>query len=183
MSPNPEAVEILVFDTGPLTHIAREGWLGVLKAVVGQRRALVPDTVVDELQRGAAADSRLQTVLEASWLERRELTSPSELEAFAMFSALLVRRGRNRGEAGVLALAATIGGVAVIDDGAGRRAAAAHHIALRPTLSLLCEAIRENLLTVPLVSALADDLMTNYYRLPFGVGGFEKWASDQGLLE
>lgn len=27
--------DILVFDTGPLNHFARESWLGVLKAVVG----------------------------------------------------------------------------------------------------------------------------------------------------
>jgi len=29
--------EILIFDTGPLSHFARQNWLGVLKAVVGVR--------------------------------------------------------------------------------------------------------------------------------------------------
>ncbi|HEX4723335.1 MAG TPA: hypothetical protein VH333_12515 [Pseudonocardiaceae bacterium] len=62
--------EILVLDTGPLSHFARAGWLGVLKAVIGDRQALIPDVVVDELQEGAVHDSRLQAVLDAEWLER-----------------------------------------------------------------------------------------------------------------
>jgi hypothetical protein len=47
--------EILVFDTGPLSHFARQNWLGVLKAIVGDRRALIPDVVVDELCAGPVA--------------------------------------------------------------------------------------------------------------------------------
>jgi len=73
-------VEILVFDTGPLSHFAVQNWLGVLKAVVGDnRRAMIPDVVVKELQVGAQRDSRLQQVLEADWLEHRELTSDEEV--------------------------------------------------------------------------------------------------------
>ncbi|HEX5406738.1 MAG TPA: hypothetical protein VFX16_31065 [Pseudonocardiaceae bacterium] len=70
----------------------------------------------------------------------------------------------------------------MIDDGAGRRAAEQHKIRLRPTLALLCEAIRQDLLTVKLVSALADDLLIGQYRLPFGPGCFEAWANESGLL-
>lgn len=51
----------------------------------------------------------------------------------------------------------------------------------RRTLALLCDAIRDNLLTVPLVSAVADDLLENEYRLPFGPGGFAGWAEREGL--
>lgn len=47
------AAEILVFDTGPLIHFARQSWLGVLKAVVADRMALIPDVVVDELTNSA----------------------------------------------------------------------------------------------------------------------------------
>jgi predicted nucleic acid-binding protein len=173
----------LVFDTGPLSHFARESWLGVLKVVVGARSAVIPDVVVEELRRGARRDSRIQTVLDAPWIERRELRSDDEIAAFAEFSALLVKDAHNRGEAGVLALASTIGGVAVIDDGAARKAAEDRGIPLRPTLALLCEAIRGGLLTVSLVSALADDLLAGDYRLPFRPGGFERWARDEGGLE
>lgn len=172
--------EILVFDTGPLSHFARENWLGALKFVVKDRTAVVPDVVVDELQRGAALDSRLRAALDAPWIERRVLSSDEETRAFAQFAALLVKGDRNVGEAAVLALASTTGGVAVIDDGAGRKAAADHGVALRPTLALLCEAIRARQLTVEMVSALADDLLAGSYRLPFEPGGFARWAAENG---
>lgn len=80
-----------------------------------------------------------------------------------------------------MALAQTVGGIAVIDDGAGRHAAKAHGVTLRPMLVLLCEAIRSGLLTIELVEALADDLLASQYRLPFQPGGFKRWAQEQGL--
>ncbi|MDY7085674.1 MAG: hypothetical protein SYR96_11260 [Actinomycetota bacterium] len=168
--------ELLVFDTSPLTHFARQSWLGALKAVVGERPALIPDVVVDELQQIAARDSRVEAVLSAEWIEKRELREAREIKAFAEFSALLVRGERNKGEAGVLALASTVGGIAVVDDGAGRKVAQKYGIQLKPTLALLCEAIRKDLLTVALVSALVDDLLASEYRLPFQPGGFAQWA-------
>ncbi len=174
--------EILVFDTGPLSHFARRGWLGALKAVVGERAALIPDVVVAELRAGAARDCRIQTVLDASWLEHRELTGDQEVLAFAKFSSLLVKKDRNWGEAGVLALASVVGGVAVVDDGAGRKAAERYQVPLRPTLALLCAAIRQDVLTVKLVSALADDLLISDYRLPFKPGGFAQWAAESDLF-
>lgn len=42
--------------------------------------------------------------------------------------------------------------------------------------------IREELLTVPLVSALADDLLRDQYRLPFEPGGFAEWCDREGLF-
>lgn len=176
-------IETLVFDTGPLSHFAKQNWLGVLKAIVGERVALIPDTVLVELELGANRDSRLQAVLDAHWIERRELTSDAELRAYATFAGLLVARSRNRGEAGVLALASTIpNAVAIVDDAAARKAADANHIAKRPTLVLLCEGIRAGLLTVPLVAALADDLLVSKYHLPFRAGGFEAWARENDLV-
>jgi len=153
--------EILVFDTGPLSHFASEGWLGVLKAVVGERTALIPDVVLAEITVGARRDARLQAVLDADWIERRELRSSAER---------------------VLALASTTGGIAVVDDRAARRAAETYGVPYCPTLRLLCDGIREGLLTVSLVGALADDLIASEYHLPFGPGGFEVWAKDQGQL-
>lgn len=173
---------VLVFDTGPLSHFAKENWLGVLKAVVGSRRALIPDMVADELRIGVLRDGRLGAAFDAPWTERRELRTEAELIAFARFSELLVVGDRNRGEAAVLALAATSGGVPVIDDGAARQAAKTANVSHRGTVGLLCAAIRLELLTIRLVSALADDLIAGQYRLPFGPGEFEKWALDHGLL-
>ncbi len=112
-----------MFDTSPLCHFAQQNWLGLLKAVVGERTAVVPDVVSDELRAGAGRDSRLDAVLAATWIEHRELRTVEEVTAFARFAELLVAKDRNRGEAAVLALAATTGGVAVIDDSAARQAA------------------------------------------------------------
>ena len=173
---------MLVFDTGPLSHFAQQNWLGLLKAVVGDRFAVIPDVVVDELRAGASRDTRLEAVLSATWIEHRELRTAEETTEFARFAKLLVAKDRNRGEAAVLALAAVTGGVAVIDDSAARQAAKRNGIRMRPTLALLCDAIRSELLTVRLAAAVADDLIASSYRLPFPSGGFEKWATDNGLV-
>lgn len=172
----------VVFDSGPLSHFAAEGWLGILRAVLSDRVAVIPDTVEAELARGALAHRHLQAVLHADWIERRSLVSIEELNAFGLFASLLVSGDRNVGEAGVLAYAKAHGALAIIDDGAGRKAAAIHGVACSGTLALLCESIRGGLLTVALVSHIADRLMEGEYRLPFGHGGFERWAAENGLV-
>ncbi|SFK50998.1 Predicted nucleic acid-binding protein, contains PIN domain [Streptosporangium canum] len=178
-----DASETFVFDTGPLSAFATNNWLGVLKAVVGKRRALVPDVVVAELMEGEAKDSRIGVALTADWIEHHELRSQAEMEAFADFSELLVVGDKNVGEAGVLALARTMRATAVLDDSAARKAAASFNVDYCPTLRLLCWSIRDGLLTVPLVAELADDLLSSKYHLPFRRGGFKLWAEENGLLD
>lgn len=91
-------------------------------------------------------------------------------------------RSRNIGECGVLALAETRPStVAIVDDRTAVHVAGERGVRVRRTLGLLCDAIRDELLTVPLVSAVADDLLANSYRLPFGPGGFAQWAEQEGL--
>lgn len=176
------ATTVLVFDTGPLSHFALADWLGALKAVVGQRTAVVPDVVADELRSGGVRDDRIPRVLQAPWLGVRELRSDPELRHYAYFSSLLVTKGRNRGEAGVLALARAMSATAVLDDAAARKAADNNGVERCGTLGLLVEAIHADLLTVKLVSAVADDLLATEYRLPFRTGRFEEWATENGLL-
>lgn len=173
---------LIVFDSGPLSSFAKADWLGALKAVIGDRRAIIPDAVREELRRGLNNDSRLQSVLDADWIECRVLESDTETQAFVRYSSILVSGQRNVGEASVLALAETLPAIAVIDDAAGRKAASDAGIECRPTLRLLCDAIKQELLTLPLVSALADDLLATEYRLPFGPGEFERWATENDLL-
>jgi predicted nucleic acid-binding protein len=117
-----DRTDVVVFDTGPLSHFALAGWLGLLKAVVDGRAAVVPDVVAAELRAGAVRDSRIAAVLDEPWIQIRELTH------FAHFSSLLVKRDRNIGEAGVLALAKATDAMAIIDDGAARKAAADSNI-------------------------------------------------------
>lgn len=56
---SPAAEGVFIFDTGPLSHFALAGWLGVLKAVVADRTALIPDVVADELRIGGGQDNRI----------------------------------------------------------------------------------------------------------------------------
>ncbi|PSL04748.1 putative nucleic acid-binding protein [Haloactinopolyspora alba] len=172
-----------VLDTGPLSHFARSQWLGVLKAILGDVQVLVPDVVAAELTNGCTQHVHLKAVIEAEWIDVVALDSPEQLAAFAYYEQRLVGPGRrNIGECGVLALAETMAdAVAVVDDRVAVQVATKRGVTIRRTLGLLCEAIRKDLLTVPLVSAIADDLMKDKYRLPFGPGGFARWAEEQGL--
>lgn len=173
---------MLVFDTGPLSHFARADILGVLKMVVGKRRAVVPEAVVTELKSGLHIDSRIQSVLDADWIERRAISTPAETYAFSRFSRRLVDGDRNVGDAAVLALAQTLPARAVIDDWDACDIASKEGVAISRTLNLLCEAIRSRLLTVAFVSEVADELIRTAYRLPFDSGDFETWAIRENLF-
>lgn len=175
-------MDTLVFDTGPLSHFARARWLDVLKVVVGDRRAVIPQAVASELKIGAHNDHRLQAVLDADWIEQRELYSGSELQAFAKFAERLVEGERNVGETEVLALAATMPAHAVLDDSAAFNVGKRAGVSCKRTLALLCEAIRKELLTLDLVSEVVDDLIATEYRLPFEPGEFAEWAIANDLL-
>ena len=174
-------MEPFVFDTGPLAHFARAGWLGVLKSLVGQRSALIPMQVVAELQ-AAAREPSIAAVLDAEWIERHELGTDAEPRSFASFAERLVSGERNLGESAVLAVAATMPAQAVIDDSAAHKAAQRAGVSSIRTLALLCDAIRRGLLTTSLVSNIADDLLVTEYRLPFEPGRFIPWAIAEGLL-
>ena len=175
-------MDTLVFDTGPLSHFARADILGVLKAVVGERRAVIPMAVVAELEPGADLDYRVRAVLDADWIEHRAIETAAEVAAFARFASHLVSGGRNVGEAAVLSLAETLPAQAVIDDGAAYKAAKKASVSCTRTLKLLCEAVQGGLLTVGFVSDIADELLTTEYRLPFGSGEFARWAIDNNLF-
>ena len=175
-------MEPFVFDTGPLAHFARAGWLGVLKALVGQRRALIPMQVAAELQAAAAREPSIRAALDVEWIERHELVTDAELRSFAGFAERLVSGERNLGETAVLAVAVTMPAQAVIDDSAAHKVAQRAGVSCIRTLALLCDAIRRGLLTTSLVSNIADDLIATEYRLPFEPGRFIPWAIAEGLL-
>lgn len=176
-------VSTYVIDTGPLSHFARSQWLGVLKAVLQDGRVVIPDVVEAELRGGAGRHHHLRAVLDAGWIDVVSVDTDEQLLAFAYYEQRLVGpNGRNVGECGVLALAETLpAAVAIVDDRAAGKAAAGRGVHVRRTLGLLRDAIRQDLLTVPLVSAVADDLLVNDYRLPFGPGEFAAWAEREGL--
>ncbi|WOI58827.1 hypothetical protein [Streptomyces fradiae] len=167
-----------------MSHFAKAQWLGVLKSVLKDHSVVIPDVVADELRTGAEQIHHLRSVLEAEWIRTVVLETPEQLAAFVHYESRLVGPDRrNIGECGVLALAETLpDAVAVVDDRVAVAAARGRPVTVRRTLGLLCDAIRGGLLTVPLVSALADDLLQGYYRLPFKQGGFAEWSTREGLF-
>ena len=175
-------MEILIFDTGPLSHFARADILGVLKSVVGPRSAAIPEAVVTELEQGTHLDYRIQAVLDADWIEHRAIATTEEVAAFARFADLLVSGGHNVGETAVLALAETTPARAVIDDRVACEIASKEGVVFSRTLNLLCEAIHRELLTLDFVSEIADELIRTEYRLPFDPGGFKAWAVRENLF-
>lgn len=178
-----EGQSVYVLDTGPLSHFAKAQWLGVLKVVLKDHRVLIPDVVAEELRNGSGRYHHLRSALEADWIETVPLTSSSQISTFVYYERQLVGpNGRNVGECGVLALAETLpNAVAVVDDRVAVEVSRGR-VTVRRTLGLLCDAIRAGLLTVPLVSALADDLLQQQYRLPFKAGGFSDWCAREGIL-
>lgn len=175
--------EAFVFDTGPLRHFAVNGWLGVLKFLTGDRAVIIPESVEYELKKQVHLVPALRQVLDADWISVDRSDDMPFLVAFAKYEQRLAVGDQNRGECGVLALGKTRSFEVVLDDSAPRAIAEAEDIPVTATLPLLCKAIRERQLTVPMVEALADDLLEGSYYLPFSKGGFRQWAIQEGLIE
>jgi len=176
--------EELVFDTGPLRHFAQQQWLVVLRFITANRRVVIPESVEEELKLQAGSDSRLVPLLDCDWITVHRTGDLSFVAAFANYARQLVdREGHNRGECGVLALGHVHGWEMVLDDSTPRSIAESENLDVTATVPLLCRAIAEKQLTVPMVEALADDLLANSYYLPFGPGGFRRHVLENGLLD
>ena len=176
-----DPVQEIVVDTGPLSHLAEAGALSVLRFMAGIDRVIITEGVRRELELGLYGNPHLRQVLGADWLTVRSLTSSEERDAFRSFAERLVVGTRNIGEAEVLAYAKTHGAVALVDDGAGRKAAKDHGVELKGTLGLLCDAVRAGDFSLDFASDLTDYLLETEYRLPFTAGGFKDWAQREGL--
>jgi len=175
--------DALVFDTGPMRHFAQHGWLGVLKFLAAGRPVLIPDSVDGEIRRQVPDVPELQQVLDAEWIRVDRSDDLAVVMAFADYERRLAVGDRNRGECGVLALGKVHGYELVLDDREAYAIGESEGLNVTATLPLLCQAIREEQLTVAMVEALADDLISGEYHLPFGGGGFRTWALEQGLIE
>lgn len=172
----------LVFDTGPLRHFAQRGWLGVLKYLSASRGAVIPESVEAELRDQSSVDGRLSYLLNEDWL-RVDRSDDVELSVhFARYEQRIAVGAKNRGECGVLALGRVRGWEMVMDDAESRLIATDEGLRVVGTVRLLCDAVNADQLTLVMVESLADDLLANQYRLPFGRGGFRSFALQNGLL-
>jgi len=173
---------VFVFDTGPLSHFARAQRLDALKTILAGHTAVIPKVVVDELKQGLHLHKELTSVIEADWIEHRQIQTDAEVEVFSKYVARLVSSGRNVGEAAVLALAETIGATAVIDDAVAHRIARQSGVSCKRTLALFVEAASLGVIQFSEVSELVDRLNATDYRLPVGPGEFARWAIEENLF-
>ncbi len=173
-----------MFDTGPLSHFAQAGWLGLLRESVGSTEAWIPAAVQREISDGLMHYSHLRSVLDAGWLVRHEAVSTAEHAAPGRYTARLLGddQRKNLGECEVLALAEVHRGVAVIDDSFARTVANEFRVSVRSTVSLLCDLVRDERLSLDFASTIADRLLETEYRLPFGPDGFRMFAIENDLL-
>lgn len=173
-----------VFDTGPLSHFARGGWLGALKFLIAGSDAWIPEAVEREILDGQHRHQHLGLVLTADWLAVDRSDDMPVLLRTARYEQRLAADGRNRGECGVLALAGARGWIAVVDDGEARKIAREETIQFTTTGELLCRAIKTGQMTASSCAAIADALVGTEYRLPFASGqDFLRWAVQEGILE
>jgi len=172
--------ESLVFDTGPLSHFAEAGWLKILQAIAGDRAVLIPESVRSEIAQSVHVYPFLDQILQADWIRTDRSNDVQYLVVEARYRKRLAVGNKNIGECGVLALAEIRGHVAVIDDRVAREVGEEYNVQVIGTLALFREGIEQGLLTVPLVSKIADDLLATDYRLPIEPGGFEAFAIEQG---
>lgn len=175
---------VYVFDTGPLSHFARGGWLGALSYLTGSKPAWIPEAVARELADGQHQYNHLGLVLEADWLKVDRSDDVAVLARTARYEARLAAGGRNRGECAVMALAGVRGWTAVVDDSEARKIAREDDILYTTTVRLLCQAIKSRRMTAASCAAIAGDLVRTEYRLPFASGQeFLDWAVREGILD
>lgn len=123
----------LVVDAAPLISLAKVGRLDVLTA--GNRIVLITDTVAREVQAGADADPA-RLALQTGWGTRHaDVTVAADLAACRL----------DAGEEATLALARLRDCAAILDDGAGRKAARSLGIIHTGTTGLVMEAKRQGI--------------------------------------
>jgi len=169
--------ENLVLDNTILSHFAREGELETLRLLCDGYRVLVPVEVHKELLDGIETYPSLANAVALSWATAITLEEIAEVVAFAVY-----RRVLDGGEAAVLAFVKVNGGVAIVDETAGRHEGTRDGLEVRGTLWLILEGVHKDVVPREVAEELIDALRATDMRLPTDGAGFFAWAYSQGLL-
>jgi predicted nucleic acid-binding protein len=139
--------------------------------------------VIREVIRGISQHPALAAAVSLPWLEVVELTEIEEIVAFARYKAELGGgMERNNGEAAALAWTRVHGGVVIIDERAGTRAARRDNLDVHGTLWLITNAIRGGKLSEDQAVSMIDQLAATDMALPTDGAGFLAWAYEEELL-
>ena len=140
--------DVAFVDASPLILLAAAEQLELLRCAA--TRVVVPEPVALEIRRRGSGDVTVEALRSAQWLEIVDApATPSNVLAWDL----------GLGESSVLTLAsATPGAVAMLDDRAARRCAAALGVPVLGTLGLVVRARQRKLISAarPVISRLRD---------------------------
>ncbi len=139
--------ECAVINASPLIFLSRGGHLSLLGRFAN--RQMVPRQVADELLRRGHEDPAARAISAGSGIEVVDgIAVPPRVAGWGLGS----------GESAVLALALSVpGAVAILDDLAGRRCAAALGVPVRGTLGMVLAAKQRG--WIPLARPVLEDLI------------------------
>jgi len=173
----------LVFDSSPLCAFARARRLPVLERLTTSHDRVTTRAVLDELAAGEDNYPDLAAVSSLPWLRVVPVDGLEELHALLKFTPFLgVSDRRDFGEATVLAWAVVHDGVAILDDGVGRRLAQEQGVKFRGTLGVVAEGIRGSPITLAEACALIDLLLAANAWLPCTGTTFPDWCRRNGVI-
>lgn len=139
--------DVAVINASPIIFFSRSGHWELLTAVA--HRLIIPQPVVTEIRVRGDQDPTVRRLQSDARLEFPKVAQiPIAIEVW----------GLGPGESAVIALAcATSGAVAVIDDLAGRKCAAAFGLQVRGTLGIVLRAKQRG--AIPAARPVIDDLL------------------------
>ena len=172
----------LVFDSSVLSAFAEAGYLDMLGHYLAEDECFATDVVRDEIRTGSVTRPELEAVERAEWLRRGELSTDTELLAFARWATLIGSGTHDLGEASVFAFAEVEGTISVIDDRPATRVGRAHGLDVHGSLWMIGGFCRSGKLTEHAASRMIDALRGVGARLPCTGNEFPGWARRQGLL-
>jgi predicted nucleic acid-binding protein len=143
---------IVIADTSPLQYLFQVGLFDLLQQLF--ETVHVPEAVRDELRVGRSLGFDVPDPTSYSWISVRSATQARALDPF----------GLGPGERAALSLALELGGgLVLLDDAAGRRAASALAISTTGTLGVLLLAKERGLIT--LVAPVLAELERRGFRI------------------
>ena len=173
----------LVFDTSVLSCFARAELLDVLELATRGHERLIPKAVLGEIKQGLAEYPKLESVLDAAWLQEVPVDALEELAAFAHYARRLAAGSRNVGESSVLAKAEVHAATAVVDDQDAVQAAKEAGVTVLRSLGIVSSGLKRSLFGETRAVEIVDTLMKlGGARFPCDGANFVAWARQNGLL-
>lgn len=137
--------DVAVVNASPLIYLTEAGRLELLRLAGDE--VLVPEAVAQEVRRWGADDPAVRALAATPWLRIvASIDVPPSIQAWDL----------GPGETAVLSWALVHRSLAILDDLAARRCAAAHHVPVRGTLGLVLAAKRKG--RIPAARPVLDEL-------------------------